>query len=87
MRFSVALQGTSAARGYVLEVFSGHFELPDLGPIGLSAALSRLRCVACGCSTLVALACTSAQPSCIGTNTAPPRQCREADMLAVLHED
>ena len=34
MRFSVGLQDTSAARGYVLEVFSGHFELPDLGPIG-----------------------------------------------------
>lgn len=24
----------SSARGYILEVFSGHFELPDLGPIG-----------------------------------------------------
>ncbi|KAF5830236.1 RmlC-like cupin domain-containing protein [Dunaliella salina] len=23
-----------AARGYILEVFSGHFQLPDLGPIG-----------------------------------------------------
>ena len=34
MRFSVGLQGSNAARGYVLEVFSGHFELPDLGPIG-----------------------------------------------------
>lgn len=34
MRFSVGLQGTNAARGYVLEIFSGHFELPDLGPIG-----------------------------------------------------
>ena len=34
MRFSVGLQNTTAARGYVLEVFSGHFELPDLGPIG-----------------------------------------------------
>ena len=34
MRFSVGLQDTNAARGYVLEVFSGHFELPDLGPIG-----------------------------------------------------
>lgn len=34
MRFSVGLQDSSAARGYVLEVFSGHFELPDLGPIG-----------------------------------------------------
>lgn len=35
MRFSVGLQDTTAARGYVLEVFSGHFELPDLGPIGM----------------------------------------------------
>lgn len=34
MRFSVGLQDTNAARGYVLEVFSGHFQLPDLGPIG-----------------------------------------------------
>ena len=24
----------TAARGYILEIFSGHFELPDLGPIG-----------------------------------------------------
>ena len=39
MRFSVGLQGTNAARGYVLEVFSGHFELPDLGPIGEPAYL------------------------------------------------
>mmetsp|Transcript_12345 Transcript_12345/g.37170 ORF Transcript_12345/g.37170 Transcript_12345/m.37170 type:complete len:389 (-) Transcript_12345:190-1356(-) len=34
MRFSVALQGGGAARGYVLEVYGGHFQLPDLGPIG-----------------------------------------------------
>lgn len=33
IRFSVALEG-SEARGYVLEVFAGHFQLPDLGPIG-----------------------------------------------------
>lgn len=33
MRFSVALH-TEQARGYVLEVFHGHFTLPDLGPIG-----------------------------------------------------
>ncbi len=32
-RFSVAVQGSS--RGYVCEVFGGHFELPNLGPIGL----------------------------------------------------
>jgi len=32
IKFSVAIDGDS--RGYVLEVFSGHFKLPDLGPIG-----------------------------------------------------
>ncbi|XP_071504903.1 homogentisate 1,2-dioxygenase-like [Diadema antillarum] len=32
MRFSVYVSGPS--RGYVLEVFDGHFALPDLGPIG-----------------------------------------------------
>lgn len=33
MRFSVSLH-SEQARGYVLEVFGGHFTLPDLGPIG-----------------------------------------------------
>eukprot|EP00878_Enallax_costatus_P042359 GHUV01049675.1.p1 GENE.GHUV01049675.1~~GHUV01049675.1.p1 ORF type:complete len:134 (-),score=29.92 GHUV01049675.1:75-476(-) len=33
MRFSVSLL-SGPARGYVLEVFQGHFTLPDLGPIG-----------------------------------------------------
>jgi len=32
MRFNVAVDGPS--RGYILEVFDGHFELPYLGPIG-----------------------------------------------------
>ena len=32
MRFSVEI--SEASRGYVLEVFNGHFTLPDLGPIG-----------------------------------------------------
>lgn len=32
MRFSVNVTGTS--RGYILEVYDGHFKLPDLGPIG-----------------------------------------------------
>ncbi|KAL5010292.1 hypothetical protein ScPMuIL_012597 [Solemya velum] len=32
IRFSVAVSGQ--ARGYVLEVFSGHFQIPSLGPIG-----------------------------------------------------
>ena len=32
MRFSIDVEGET--RGYVLEVFDGHFKLPDLGPIG-----------------------------------------------------
>lgn len=32
MRFSVSCFGDS--RGYVAEVFNGHFTIPDLGPIG-----------------------------------------------------
>ncbi|KAG7275057.1 hypothetical protein CRUP_001777 [Coryphaenoides rupestris] len=32
MRFSVAVSGPT--RGYILEVYGAHFELPDLGPIG-----------------------------------------------------
>ncbi|KPJ15622.1 Homogentisate 1,2-dioxygenase [Papilio machaon] len=32
MRFAVEVEGPS--RGYILEVFDGHFKLPDLGPIG-----------------------------------------------------
>lgn len=37
MRFAVDLaqpDATSGGRGYVLEVYSGHFQLPELGPIG-----------------------------------------------------
>ena len=32
MRFSVQVTGPS--RGYILEVFNAHFQLPNLGPIG-----------------------------------------------------
>lgn len=32
MRFSISVNGPS--RGYVLEVYDGHFVLPHLGPIG-----------------------------------------------------
>ena len=32
MRFAVDVSGPS--RGYILEVFDGHFQLPQLGPIG-----------------------------------------------------
>lgn len=38
MRFSVDLR-SNRARGYVLEIFHGHFTLPDLGPIGESPPL------------------------------------------------
>lgn len=33
MNFSVNVEST--ARGYILEVFDNHFELPNLGPIGM----------------------------------------------------
>lgn len=33
IRFSVALRD-GPSRGYILEVYGAHFELPDLGPIG-----------------------------------------------------
>lgn len=33
IKFSVQLL-SEQVRGYILEVFDGHFELPDLGPIG-----------------------------------------------------
>lgn len=32
MRFNVSVKAES--RGYILEVYSGHFQLPNLGPIG-----------------------------------------------------
>lgn len=32
MRFAVNVEGPS--RGYILEVYDNHFQLPDLGPIG-----------------------------------------------------
>jgi len=34
IRFQVNLEEEGTARGYILEVYNGHFELPDLGPIG-----------------------------------------------------
>jgi homogentisate 1,2-dioxygenase len=34
IRFSVNLVKGEPIRGYILEVFGEHFELPDLGPIG-----------------------------------------------------
>lgn len=33
MQFSVAVDGPS--RGYIAEVYNGHFRIPDLGPIGM----------------------------------------------------
>lgn len=44
MRFSVTvLNGPS--RGYILEVFDNHFQLPDLGPIGKIQYTIRIRIV------------------------------------------
>ena len=34
IRFKVELLQSQAARGYILEVYNGHFVLPELGPIG-----------------------------------------------------
>ena len=34
IRFQVELEAEGLARGYILEVFNGHFTLPELGPIG-----------------------------------------------------
>ncbi|KLU81970.1 homogentisate 1,2-dioxygenase [Magnaporthiopsis poae ATCC 64411] len=43
MRFQVLLpEGTSPARGYALELYQGHFALPELGPIG-SNGLANVR--------------------------------------------
>lgn len=37
MRFSVSVSGPT--RGYILEVYDAHFQLPYLGPIGKSLLL------------------------------------------------
>lgn len=37
MRFSVDV--FAETRGYILEVYGAHFELPDLGPIGITPIL------------------------------------------------
>lgn len=45
MRFNVAVFGPS--RGYILEVFDDHFQLPELGPIGKSIVMlfdARFKC-------------------------------------------
>ncbi|ROW01260.1 hypothetical protein VMCG_05952 [Cytospora schulzeri] len=40
VRFAVYLLGDSGARGYALELYQGHFALPELGPIGSSGLAS-----------------------------------------------
>lgn len=41
MRFSVGMEKQQEhCRGYILEVFDGHFELPNLGPIGANGLAS-----------------------------------------------
>lgn len=39
IRFSVNI-GEEPCRGYILEIFGGHFQLPDLGPIGANGLAS-----------------------------------------------
>jgi len=34
IRYHVALHGDEPVRGYILELYQGHFKLPELGPIG-----------------------------------------------------
>ena len=38
IQFSVVVEGPT--RGYILEVYNGHFKLPDLGPIGIFSIFS-----------------------------------------------
>ena len=38
IRFTIELPD-GPSRGYVVEVFDGHFQLPDLGPIGMHPPL------------------------------------------------
>lgn len=40
IKFSVNVSGPS--RGYMLEIYAGHFELPDLGPIGANGLANPL---------------------------------------------
>ena len=40
IKFKVGLVKCSAARGYILEVYNGHFVLPELGPIGVQSSIS-----------------------------------------------
>ena len=34
MFFSIDVEGGQKARGWLTECFTGHFQIPDLGPIG-----------------------------------------------------
>lgn len=63
------------ARGYVLEVFAGHFQLPDLGPIGAcSARRASGLSVLFGCCCTARLLATSSRLARAGLPriTAPP---------------
>jgi hypothetical protein len=42
IRFAIELPD-GPSRGYVVEVFDGHFQLPDLGPIGMYPPSRNLR--------------------------------------------
>ena len=41
-RFAINVEGPS--RGYMLEVFNGHFQLPNLGPIGKTGRETGCEC-------------------------------------------
>ena len=56
MRFSVDVSGPS--RGYVLEVYGAHFELPDLGPIGERGLLLCIHVRVCRPKTWRCLKCS-----------------------------
>lgn len=45
MRFAVDIEADGSARGYVLEVYDGHFELPNLGPIGKSEKIKIIKII------------------------------------------
>lgn len=40
IKFRVALEKEGPARGFVFECYAGHYQLPDLGPLGANASAS-----------------------------------------------
>lgn len=72
IKFKVGLVNCSAARGYILEVYNGHFVLPELGPIGVQSSISSHQSTRQACCTAcekqvssTILAAVAAQESCV----------------------